>query len=133
MVTVLVMERDANFRKGITRQLMALPGFKVLEAAEEGEIEELLNHIHLNIAIVGISAGNRNEDLKVVEKIKSLRPWLPVIVMVPERMTSLSIQAMRAGACDDIFVPFEIRELVTKIQKVLGKKSERQKWTGKPE
>lgn len=127
MVTVLLIEKDYEFRRGIARQLMSLKSFNVVEAGSSDELGELLAKISANVAVVGLTAGGKYEGLKVIEKIKSLKPWLPVIVMVPEKMTSLSIEAMRRGACDDIFVPFDVKELVAKIQQVVGNKKKAKK------
>lgn len=122
MVAVLVVESDIRFRDGVTRQLMSLPEFKVLEAGDESEIEELIGYARPDIVVVGLSAGSKHDGLRIIKRIKLIRPELPIIVMVHGRMASLSIEAMKAGALDDIFVPFDIKELVIKIQKILGKR-----------
>jgi DNA-binding NtrC family response regulator len=127
MITVLLIEKDYEFRRGIARQLISSYGFKVVEAGSSDELEELLATLSANVAVVGLTVGGKYEGLKVIENIKSLKPWLPVIVMVPEKITSLSIEAMRHGACDDIFVPFDVEELVAKIQQVVGKKKKAKK------
>jgi len=83
---------------------------------------------------VGISTASKYYDMKILEKIHLIKPELPVIVMVPENHTSLSIEAMRCGASDDIFVPFDVTELVDKINRILGKKKRKKaRWREKLE
>ncbi|MEJ5300458.1 MAG: response regulator [Thermodesulforhabdaceae bacterium] len=134
MITVLLVERDHDFRKGIVRQLMTMSGFGVLEVSNETELNEALLTRSVDVALVGVSAGTRYQDIEIVEKINRTKPEIPVIVMVPEKLTSLSIEAMRFGARDDIFVPFDVVELVEKIYKVLGiKRRKKAGWKEKLE
>jgi DNA-binding NtrC family response regulator len=132
MTTVLLVEKDHDFRMGIARQLMSSYGFIVVEVGFGNELDELLSSIDVDVAVVGLTIGGKHEGIKLIEKIKNIKPWVPIIVLVPEKMTSLSIEAMRHGARDDLFVPFDVKELAEKIDQLLGKKKTRKlKWKEK--
>jgi|GEM_PF-2303334 len=134
MIRVLLVEKNHDFRQGIVRQLEAMPQFKILEVSNETDLENILSIVPVNVALVGISTATKYYDMKILEKIHLIKPELPVIVMVPEKHTSLSIEAMRCGASDDIFVPFDVTELVDKINRILGKKKRKKaRWREKLE
>ncbi|MBN2407875.1 MAG: response regulator [Elusimicrobia bacterium] len=57
---------------------------------------------------------------ETLDLIKKDHPELPVIIMTGSRGTSLAEKVIGAGAADFITKPFELREILKKINKYCG-------------
>lgn len=113
---ILVVEDEDAIRRVIVRNLLAA-GYAVTdcangtEAAAEAEREKDYDLALLDIMLPGMDGF---ELLDVMRKAK-----IPVIFLTAKNDVDSKVQGLRDGAEDYIVKPFEILELLVRIEKVL--------------
>lgn len=68
-----------------------------------------------DVALVALGSL-KAEALLVIQNIKNNCPETEVIILTQQENLSLSIQGMKLGAFDDIMVPIDVEELLSKIR-----------------
>lgn len=90
----------------------ALPGTALLALplADGVAAPDLISR-HKVAAVVCDLAGNDPRGFAVLQQIRRVHPWLPVIMTVPEGAYPLALEAFRAEAADVLFRPLDPGEL----------------------
>ena len=121
--SILVVEDDRPIRNLIITALKT-HDYKYLEA--ENGTSAILEASSHNPDIVLLDLGL--PDIEGVEVIKKIRMWsnMPIIVISARSEDTDKIEALDAGADDYITKPFEIREVLARVQVQLRRKEEKE-------
>lgn len=114
---ILVVDDEAHVRSMIAATLerqgfevqLASSGREAMEALDQGSFELILTDIVMQ-------EGN---GLALLERIHSLNPNLPVIMVTAIHDISVAIDSMRRGAYDYLLKPFEREHLVSTVERAL--------------
>ncbi len=114
MLSVLIVEDDAKFRDHLVQRL-SLREFRVLGAALDDAAAELAGRERVRAVVLDIS-GPRARVLSFLEKVRKASPESRVILINRTADVSLSIEAMKLGASDEVTAPVDIEMLERKIR-----------------
>jgi len=115
---VLLVDDDASLAEAVQAVLesrgyqvaRAVDGEAGLQAAEQHEYDVLLTDFRMP----GLGG------MQLLEKVKSARPALPVVMMTAFSTTDRVIEATKKGAFDYLIKPFEMPELLEVISKAVA-------------
>jgi DNA-binding NtrC family response regulator len=88
---------------------MAGNGLTAIELAEQNDID---------VVVTNIKMPEMN-GIELLERLKSLKPDIEVIMLTACETTDFIRQALRLGACDYITKPFEVAPLRAAISKAM--------------
>jgi CheY-like chemotaxis protein len=117
--TIIILEDNQQEREKM-RECLASTGLKLLDAALNADIRELLQQGRPRVAVVGV-ADTEDRELALCIKISSLsqdQP-LPIIMCAPEWTRSGVLKAIKYGARDIVLKPYSGEELIAKVRKFL--------------
>lgn len=98
MKTVLIVDDHPLIRAGVRQSLEMEPGFKVTGEARDGEEALKLAQSHpYDIVILDLTLP-RIHGLEVLEKLKILKPNLPVLVLSLHSEEEYAIRVFKSGA-----------------------------------
>ncbi|MCF8039889.1 MAG: sigma-54 dependent transcriptional regulator [Desulfohalobiaceae bacterium] len=114
---ILIIDDDQQLSKSFARVLNE-EGYEVLMAASgEKGLESLQEHAP-DLAVLDIRLPGM-DGLKVLQAVQEKCPKLPVVMMTAYDSTETAIEAMKYGAFDYVYKPFEPREMLTTISQAL--------------
>lgn len=116
--TLLVADDDRTIRTVLT-QALTRAGCKVRST---GSIETLWRWVEEGEGDVVISDVNfpDGDGLELLPSIKRKRPNLPVIIISAQNTVMTAIKASEQGAYDYLPKPFDLKELLSKVNKALS-------------
>lgn len=111
---VLLVEDDTALRHSLSSTLQAL-GFEVMQA-QNGEmaLAELRNH-KFEVVLLDLNMPGMG-GISACEKIRSIYPRLPIIVLTVRDRDEDKIAALDAGADDYVTKPFGLPELAARVR-----------------
>lgn len=112
---ILVVEDEAGMRLMLTTYLKR-EGFQVTVATDGREAEKALKVNLFHAVITDLSMPGLT-GLELLGIIKNNHPDLPVIVMSAYGSSESALEAMRAGAFDYVFKPFQPDEILFSLRK----------------
>lgn len=117
MSKIFVVEDDSNIRELVLYTLSAT-GFEAegFEAAEP--FFGRLSKIHPDLVLLDIMLPGM-DGTAVLKRLKSILPALPVILVTAKSAQMDKIKGLDSGADDYITKPFDIMELISRINAVL--------------
>ena len=125
MQKILIVEDDTNINH-LLREALSKEGYSCEQAFSETEAKLLLNMqqhgyalILLDLMLPGISGE------AVLEEIRK-KGNLPVIVLTAKDSLDEKVEVLTSGADDYITKPFEIREVLARVQVQLRHKEEKE-------
>ncbi|HJR61541.1 MAG TPA: sigma-54 dependent transcriptional regulator [Vicinamibacterales bacterium] len=102
------------------RMLLADEGYEVTVARSPGEALEHLEGAEFDLAILDLNytrdTTSGQEGLDLMERIRSLDPTLPVLVVTAWSSVSGAVEAMRRGARDYIEKPWDDERLLVTVR-----------------
>lgn len=113
---IIVIEDDLSISDLLSMNLIAA-GYLAVQAYDGNEMEEVLRkHPDADLALVDIMLPGRDgfELMEIFQKRK-----LPVIYLTAKDDVASKVRGLRLGAEDYMVKPFEILELLVRIEKVL--------------
>jgi len=117
LVQILIIEDDAAIRTGVCDALESA-GYAVT-GAESGErgLEEIQSSAFDLVLLDLVLPGQGG--MQVLSHIRELRPSLPVIILTARGDVQDRIQGLDRGADDYVVKPFNVRELLARVEAVL--------------
>ncbi|NRA31721.1 MAG: sigma-54-dependent Fis family transcriptional regulator [Polyangiaceae bacterium] len=115
MAKVLVVEDEPGIRYMLS-ELFADAGHDVVVAADGQEALEALDGVDLVLTDLTMP---RLDGMALLEKLSTLVPDMPVIVLTAQGSEKAAVEAMRRGAFDYQSKPCEADELLLAISRVL--------------
>src|ERR671921_645650 len=102
------------------RLLLLDEGYEVLPAQSPGEALERLEGAEFDLAILDLNytrdTTSGQEGLDLMERIRTLDPTLPVLVVTAWSSVSGAVEAMRRGARDYIEKPWDDERLLVTLR-----------------
>ncbi|MBC7360043.1 MAG: response regulator [Desulfacinum sp.] len=111
-VRLLVVEEDERFRGSLCAWLRRR-GYGVLEADGQQEALGLLEAEPVDVVLLGCREDS-GQGWVLLDQTRAMD--VPVILLVPKGRVQLSMEGMRRGAFDDLFVPFDWQALEDRIR-----------------
>ena len=121
-IRVLLVDDEEEFVETLAQRLevrdfdvaTALSGADALERLEEREIDVVV----LDLQMPGV------DGIQVLQEIKDKKPLIEVIMLTGHATVETAIEGMKLGAFDFLTKPAETEELLEKITRAFGRKSE---------
>ena len=98
-VLALVLETEAPGAQALERILLE-EGYESVWTVDEQSLLRELRLIPPDVVIVGSVAGRPSAGPAVVRAVRTVNPWVPVILVVDRSSEALAVAALRAGASD---------------------------------
>jgi two-component system, response regulator FlrC len=114
---VLVVEDDAALRMALSDTL-EIAGFDVITAEDAEAGLAVVRGTSIDVVVSDVQMAGMDGHA-LLERIKTLRSDLPVLLMTAYATVERAVEAMRAGAADYLVKPFEAEVLVTRVHELL--------------
>ena len=113
---ILVIDDDERLRE-LLRRFLEESGFRVTDANSAAEARDYMKAMHFDLLVIDVMMPGETG----VEFLASIRPTenIPALFLTALSETENRIEGLEAGADDYIAKPFEPRELVLRIQRIL--------------
>jgi DNA-binding response OmpR family regulator len=115
--TILVVEDDRGVRDGLVMNLK-LQGYRVLMAADGDEGMRLAFDAHPDLIVLDIMLPGFS-GLDILSELRSRGRIVPVLMLSARERTDSKIEALGLGADDYVTKPFELRELLARVEALL--------------
>lgn len=114
---ILIVEDEPNLAFLIAQNL-EVEGFSITKAPDgEAAIDVVLAH-SFDLIILDLMLPKRS-GLDVLREVRRVRPKLPVIILTARTSVTDRVQGLKLGADDYMSKPFEMAELLARVQAVL--------------
>ncbi|HRQ71769.1 MAG TPA: response regulator transcription factor [Phycisphaerales bacterium] len=123
LARVLVVEDDDAIRRGVCDAL-AFHGYAVLEAAEGVSGLETASSAAVDLVLLDVLMPGL-DGMTVLERLRRVRPALPVIFLTARGEQEDKVRGLRLGADDYVVKPFGASELIARVEAVLRRSAER--------
>ena len=118
-VRVLVADDQADVLNAL-RLLLSDEGYDVIEARSPAEALECIEATDVDVALVDLNytrdTTSGQEGLDLLERIRTIDPTLPVLVITAWSSVAGAVEAMRRGARDYIEKPWDDERLLVTIR-----------------
>jgi DNA-binding NtrC family response regulator len=114
-MNVLVIDDEPGLRNGLGK-LLALGGYRVLEAASGAEARDVISKKEVHSVLLDLKLGQEN-GLELLREIKKEEPILPVIIITGHGDIASAVECMKAGATNYIPKPIDHNLLVSLLDK----------------
>ena len=113
---ILIVEDDREIRNLLSEYLTD-NGYEVVTASDGSEASAIMKEQEFTIILMDLMLPYRSGD----ELIKEFREYsdTPVIVLSAKSMTETRLEVLRVGADDYIIKPFDLDEVLVRIEVVL--------------
>ncbi len=117
--TILIVEDEENLGKTLLLNL-ELENYEVKLANTGNLALQLFNqhHKNINLVLLDVMLPEIN-GFDLCQKFKTINSEVPVIFLTAKNQTSEKISGLKLGADDYITKPFELEELLLRIQNVI--------------
>jgi DNA-binding NtrC family response regulator len=119
-----MVEIDEAFRWHLAERLR-LRNYTVLEAVDEESAKQQIKKRDIDVVLLGLE-GTGQRGLSLLRAIKTMRPLSEVILINQSDELALSMEGMKLGAFDDLWVPFDLETLLERIDEACRRKREKQ-------
>lgn len=121
--TILTIEDDAAIRRGVVDAL-TFAGYEVLEAGDgttgcQAAITREYDLLLLDLVLPG------KLGLDILRELRNARPTVPVIILSARGEENDRVAGLRLGADDYVVKPFNVNELLARVEAVLRRSPSR--------
>lgn len=117
LANVLIVEDDAAIRRGLVDALK-FAGYAVQEAPDGKAGLERATASGIDLVLLDILMP-RMDGLTMLERLRKVKPSLPVIFLTARGQEQDRVRGLKAGADDYVVKPFSIGELLARVEAVL--------------
>jgi two-component system, NtrC family, response regulator len=121
MSTVLVVDDEKNYLV-VIEDLLSDDGYEVLTASSASEALEMLQDTLVDCVLSDIKMPGMS-GIELLDRIKTLDPDLPVILMTAFAEVDQAVSAMKKGALDHIQKPFDNKDVKRAVARGVEKRS----------
>jgi len=121
-IRVLLVDDEEEFVETLAQRL-EVREFDVITALNGAEALEQLEREDADLVILDLQMPGE-DGISVLRKIKELKPLVEVIMLSGHATVETAIEGMKLGAFDFLIKPTETEELVEKINRAFGRKSD---------
>ncbi|TVQ98869.1 MAG: response regulator [Desulfovibrionales bacterium] len=115
---VLIVEKDAAFRATLAGHLRT-QGFNLLVTELTDDMGLLLQQRKVAVVLLGL-AGLKQQGISFLRLVLEVSPASKVVLLNNLEHLSLSIEAMKLGAVDEVSIPVDMELLVEKVRLAVG-------------
>jgi len=116
----LIVEKDSFLYKHLSGRLGS-KDYRIFKSRQPAETKRILKRKDIDVVLLDFN-GLKREGLALLEMVKKMRPAVQVIIINSAEQLSLSIEGMRLGAFDDLFIPFNLDVLIARIKEAFEQK-----------
>ena len=119
---ILIIDDDDRLRE-LLRRFLTESGFRVTDAASAAQARHLIESLAFDLLVIDVMMPGEDG----VSFLSSLRPEnnVPALFLTALAETENRIDGLEAGADDYIGKPFEPRELILRIQRILARQPQK--------
>jgi len=117
MIRILLIEDEKNLRDIITLNL-ELENYEVVPAVNGQEALEKIDGQYFDVIILDLMLPKIN-GLDVLATLRVKNPDIPVIIVSAKSTSTDRITGLKSGANDYLSKPFEMEELILRIQNLI--------------
>jgi len=118
MENILIVDDEKHYPM-IISEVLAEEGYRAFTASSGMEALDILNNQFIDLVLSDVKMPGMS-GIDLLEKIKALKPDLPVIIMTAFGSVEKAVEAMHKGAYTFILKPFENEALIAHIAKALS-------------
>ncbi len=118
MENILIVDDEKHYPM-IIGEVLAEEGYKPFTASSGMEALDILNSQFIDLVLSDVKMPGMS-GIDLLEKIKEIKPDLPVIIMTAFGSVEKAVEAMHKGAYTFILKPFENEALIAHIAKALS-------------
>jgi two-component system, OmpR family, KDP operon response regulator KdpE len=118
---LLVVDDASSFRISL-KAILSRFGFMVVEAAHGDEAIEFVRTVHFDAVLLEIDLPGTN-GIDVCRTMRRWTPRLPIIMLTAQDDEEHKVIALEAGADDYVTKPFQVRELVARLNAAVRRSS----------
>lgn len=115
--TILIVDDDLNVLQVLEARLQS-SGFTIYRAENGQNALRILKENNVDLMICDMKMPGMS-GMEVMTKARELHPGLPIIFLTAYGSIPDAVNAVKAGAVDYLAKPFDGRELVYKLRKIL--------------
>jgi two-component system response regulator GlrR len=115
--SILVVDDDRNLLELLAMRMEG-SGYAVTTALRVDDAKEAAASTVFDLAIVDLQLADQN-GIALMEELHLLNPGLPVIILTAHGSIESAVDAMQRGAATYLTKPFDARELVLHVERVL--------------
>ncbi|MFC2132838.1 response regulator transcription factor, partial [Bacteroidota bacterium] len=123
-INILLAEDDKDLGN-ILSQFLEMHDFNVILARDGGEALELYNKNEVDICVLDIMMPVM-DGFSLAQQIKKTDHEIPLLFLTAKSLKEDKIKGLKLGADDYICKPFEVEELVLRIQNILRRTNKTQ-------
>jgi two-component system NtrC family response regulator len=118
METILIVDDEKNYLTILSAVLEDV-GFEVLTALSGKEALEIQKTSDLDLILTDMKMPTM-DGIELLERIKSVNPDLPVIMMTAHGTVDKAVEAMQKGAYTYVLKPFDNERLIIYVKKAMS-------------
>ncbi len=116
-MNILLVDDDPAILSVLEARLVSA-GLKVFIAGNGPQALEILNDHHLDVLVSDVKMPGMN-GMELLEKVRSIKPELPVIFMTAYGTIPDAVSSVKAGVVDYLSKPLDGRDLIEKLHKIV--------------
>ncbi|NOU18883.1 MAG: response regulator transcription factor [Bacteroidales bacterium] len=116
--TKILLAEDDTDLGNVLAQYLDLQGYEIVLARDGGEAWQLFNTSNVDLCILDVMMPLK-DGFELAKQISSKSPDTPFIFLTAKGLKEDRIKGLKLGADDYICKPFEVDELVLRIQNIL--------------
>lgn len=113
---IMICDDELGIRESL--KLILEKDYELLEATNGRECLENLKENPVDLILMDIKMP-KDSGLEILKQIKSINPAIKVIMVTGYKSVETATDAIKAGASDYIVKPFNSKDVLDAIQKVL--------------
>src|SRR5450432_589611 len=122
--TILLVEDEENLHEALKLNL-ELEGYNVVSAMDGTQALKALQNQYFDLMILDIMLPEM-DGIEVLETIRIQNNELPVLILSAKNTSADRVLGLRKGADDYLTKPFNLEELLLRIQKLIDKNKKMQ-------
>ena len=121
--TILTIEDDAAIRRGVVDAL-TFAGYDVLEAGDGESGSQLAISREYDLLLLDLVLPGKL-GLDILRELRNAKPTVPVIILSARGEESDRVSGLKLGADDYVVKPFNVNELLARVEAVLRRSPSR--------
>ena len=123
---IMLVDDEVPFVKTMAKRLDKRNIKTIMAYSAKEGMEKLKENKNLDVIVLDIKMPGM-DGIEALKEIKTASPLVEVIMLTGHATIELAIEAMKLGAHDFLMKPFDIKELVLKIEEAAEKKQQHEK------